>query len=90
MSHHQEYPFKSSALAKQAVLEADPKAYPLREKAPSIIITPAKPRLIEDKEDAFELVLTVALLGAIVIGFILTVELMYPGWSLSILEVTNG
>lgn len=89
----QEYPFRSSALAKQSVIETNPQAFPLRDKAPSITITTttAKPRLIEDKEDVGELTLTIVLLAAILIGFFFVLELMYPGWSvLGVMEVTNG
>lgn len=87
----QKYPFRSTALAKQAVIESDPQAYPFREKTPTVPVTTNEPRLIEDSEDAMEFALTIAVLGAIIVGLVLLAELMYPGWSIpSLMEVTNG
>jgi hypothetical protein len=88
MSH--KYPFRSTALAKQSVVESNPQAFPLREKVPTISKTTNEPRLVEDREDVIEFALSIIVLAAIVVGFLLVVELMYPGWSLSVLEVTNG
>lgn len=85
----QKYPFKSAALVKQTIIESNPVVYPFREE-PIAQKKPAEPSLIEDREDVFELVLTLALLGAICISFILMVELMYPGWSILSLEVIHG
>lgn len=92
MSSIQQYPFRPSALAKQSVLETTRQAYPFREKAPSVTISTSttEPRLIEDKEDVIDLTLTIAVLGAICVGFIFMVELMYPGWSVGLLEVIRG
>jgi len=86
------FPFRSSALNKQSVVESAPVVYPFRDKAPALAVVTShvnvsKPRLIEDKEDAKEFTLCVVLLGAIIVGFILAVELMYPGWSLGFKEV---
>lgn len=82
------YQFRSAALAKQSVIESNPTVYPLREE--STAQKTAEPRLIEDEEDALEMILTLALLGAICVGFLLLVELMYPGWSIPSLEVIHG
>lgn len=83
------YHFRSTALAKQTVIESNPSVYPFREESTAKKNTTG-PHLIEDKEDAFELLLMLALFGAICIAFILLVELMYPGWSIPSLEVIHG
>lgn len=83
------YPFKSAALAKQTIIESDPNVYPFREES-IVQKTTAEPRLIEDKEDVLELVLTIAVFGAICVGLLLLVELMYPGWSVLSLEAIHG
>ncbi|WP_224962752.1 hypothetical protein [Geomonas subterranea] len=81
------YPFRSAALAKQTVIESNPTVYPFREATTQ---NPAEPRLIEDKQDVLEMILTLALFAAICVGLLLLVELMYPGWSIPSLEVIHG
>lgn len=86
----QKYPFRSSALTDQALIEADPKVYPFREDSATETVT-NKPRLIEDAEDATELVLSIAVLAAICVSLLLLVELIYPGWAIiNVMEVANG
>jgi len=83
------YPFKSSTLAKQSVIETQPEVYPFRTTSTPEPAT-TKPVLIEDKSDLLELITTVAVLLAIGAGFMIALELMYPGWSVMTMEVING
>lgn len=84
---HQAYPFRSSALAKQSVIESQPAVYPFRStSAPE----PVEPALIESPEDVKELVASVTVLIGIVCWFFVMLELMYPGWSVVTMEVCNG
>lgn len=85
----QAYPFRSSALAKQAVIvETTSAVYPFRDKTPSsynnctaTISKPArKARFINDAEDAAEFARTILLFGMIIIVFILAAELVPSNW----------
>jgi len=81
----QEYPFRVSALAKQSVIPNQSNVYPFRD-----IASAKEPALIEDTGDVAELIVIVALLGAICVAFLFVVEMMYPGWSVATLGKVKG